>query len=448
MEGERLLPAAGSPPTITVGGNPASVLSFQSGIPEIVTFVTPPGSPGLATLKVQTDRGVGTARIFFYDADTRTPPAVEDDTLLLWHLDEAVDGSARIADAGPFGLAGSGSSTSRALPGRFGFARSGVVVASADQGLLSIGSSGFTLECWVRTGPISRTYVLAGKTPGAWGSGYSLSIKPSGAVWGYLQDTANRFWETVSDPSSAPILDAQWHHLAMVTDRQMALLRLYVDGVERAASAQPAGFGDVSNTSTFAIGQWDAHDWSSGPTEFPGVVDEVRLSANPHSGARIHDIMLGQEGPLALEATHVHPTRVIRGSVHEIRVDGYNLAGVQADLFDPSGERLETEVLGSSATTARLTVQIPSSGPLGEAELRLHSDLGAAVLSLPILDPLRSRPVLEDDTLLLVHFDEETGQNRFADGGPFSVDFTTLYVSGRQFLPGSRRRGPHRRAGE
>jgi len=429
MEGARLLQPGGGPPVVTVGGNPAYVASTQVGPPEAVAIVTPPGAPGLATVRVQTERGVGTATVFVYEADPRTPPAAEDDTVLLWHLDEAEDGSTAIADGGPLGIKGTASSASRRLPGRFGFGRSGIVTAAPvsdgapDQGLLlSFGSSSFMLECWVKSGAITRTYALAGKSPGTWGGTYSLSVKPSGALWAHLRDNAWHYWEAVTDPASGQVTDGQWHHVALVCDRPASLLRLYVDGLERASSTQPAGFGDVTSSTHFKVGEYDASDWSAGPDEFPGAIDEVRLSANARSAARILEIMLGRDGPLPLEVTRIQPDRLIRGSMQEMRVSGYNLAGVEATLFDPSGSEHAVEIQGSAATEALLRVQLPTSGPLGDAQLRLRSDRGDAVVGLLVLDPIRSTPVVEDDTALLMHFDEESGQTRFIDSGPFAID--------------------------
>ncbi|MFB3903054.1 MAG: LamG-like jellyroll fold domain-containing protein [Acidobacteriota bacterium] len=440
MEGARLLQPDGSAPVVTVGGNPAFVVACQPGPPESVAFVTPPGRPGLATLRVQTERGVGTANTFFYEADSGMPPALEDDTLLLWRLDEAGPGTATIVDSGPFGIGGTGSAASQAVPGRFGLGRSGKVEAGVDQGILSLGSSSFTLECWLKTGPISRTYVLAGKDASTWAGSFSLSLKPSGAVWGYVRDMANHFWETVTDPSLGMVTDGQWHHAAMTVDRQTGLLRLYVDGAERASSSQPAGFGEVSNMSPFAVGRYDAHDWSGGPSEFPGVIDEVRLSANAHSAARIQEVMLGRDGPLALEVTRVQPDRLIRGASAEILISGYNLAGLEAEGLDPSGQNLTVEVLGSSATSARVRVEVPSSGPSGDAELRLRSDRGDTVVRLLILDPVRSAAALEENTLLLMHFEEPQGQQRLLDSGPFSLDAGISDTNAYPGLVGTARR--------
>ncbi len=435
MEGERLLQPGGGPPVVTIGGNPANILSTQAGPPETVTIMTPPGAPGLALIRVQTERGVGTANVFVYEFDTRTPPALEDDTVLLWHLDEASGGAAAIADSGPIGIQGTASSTSTAVPGRFGLGRSGVVAAS-DQGFLSFGSSSFTLESWLISGPITRTYAVAGKTPSTWGGTYSLSVKPTGALWGHVRDSASHYWEAMTDPASVQLTDGQWHHVAMVVDREAGLLRLYIDGVERASSPAPAGFANVTSTTQFKVGDYDLSDPGTGPNEFPGIIDEVRISANARSAARIQEIALGRDGPLALEVTRIQPDRLIRGLTQDIRVSGYNLAGVTGELVDPSGEQSVVEILGSAATEARLRVQVPASGPLGEAELRLHSDRGDTVVSLLVFDPVRSTPGLEDDTALLIHFEDEPGQAKLKDSGPFSIDMGAAIPVNTNAYPG------------
>ena len=110
----------------------------------------------------------------------------------------------------------------------------------------SFGSSSFTLESWVISGPISRTYMLAGKEPSTWAGTYSLSVKPTGALWGQVRDTASHYWEAVTDPALAQLTDGRWHHVAMVVDREAGQLRLYIDGTEPLPPPRPLTAGTMN----------------------------------------------------------------------------------------------------------------------------------------------------------------------------------------------------------
>src|SRR6185436_16943218 len=143
-------------------------------------------------------------------------------------------------------------------PGRFGRGRASAnIVPDPDKDALYLGSSSFTVECWMKTGPVSRPYTLVGKEDQLAGNPqtpeFSIRLMPDGALKVLAWDTGGaHVWRAdlvgrVYDPSTGRWLlmvdDNEWHHIAMVANRSTQRMSLYVDGIERASGVMPAGFG-------------------------------------------------------------------------------------------------------------------------------------------------------------------------------------------------------------
>jgi len=291
LTGARLLSTTGAAPTVAIGGNSAQVTSAIAGSPDQVTIITPAGAPGPATIRMNTDRGTGVSvGGFNYQADPRTPFITEKDTTLLWHMDEQGNGSVRLADSGiTRSFAGTTSSNSTAQPGRFmqGRARAGVSVGG-DNSALNFGNSGYTLEFWMKTDPVTNAYTLAGKDSGdgnPYSTEFAVRLMPSGLLRAILNDANRTPWKAELQPNVYKVDDNQWHYVAMVVDRAAGRLSLYVDGVERANSAMPGGFGAQLNAGqSFKAGHYAVNDgWYGGSPEFTGVLDEIRVSSSAHS---------------------------------------------------------------------------------------------------------------------------------------------------------------------
>ncbi len=386
IRGTCLLGQTGAAPTVRIGPSPAFVVSAQAGPIDTVMVVTPPAAPGSATIELTNERGTTTVEGFVYEPDSRTPLAVEKDTILLWHLDEPFDGELEMADSGPFANNGEADSESLGQPARFGFGRSGTVRMGPDSRPIGLGAGSFTVEFMVRTASVPRTYLLVGTQPGTAPS-FGVSLLPSGRLRGWLQDQKGLIWSTETEMPPLSVVDDVWHYVAMVVDRQAGMLRLNVEGADRAFSGQPTGFGEAGGLQGLVVGEYEKNDSTAGPLGFPGVVDEVRISASAHSTSRIQEILLGQDGPLPLEVTHVQPDQLVRGMANEIVLHGYNLADVLSELLDVSGTQLPVEIRFRSATEARLLVQVPVEGGGGETQLRVTGFRGHETLSLRCARP-------------------------------------------------------------
>ena len=453
ITGQRLFSTTGAAPTVTIGGNPTQVTAAVAGSPDQVTIITPAGAPGPATIRMSTNRGTG-VRVggFNYDADPRTPFVTETDSILLYHLDETLSGATRINDSGTTRiLYGTSGSSSQAQGGRFAGGRTLANIAS-DSGLdvtpLKFPSNGFTLECWVKTGVVGRTYALVGKEDQNGGTfDYSLRLLPSGILRAMANDAtsaANKLWKAELSPATLRVDDNQWHYLAMVVDRTANRLSLYVDGIERANAVAPAGFTTVrASGSQFRVGHWAQNDpvTTGGGDSFPGLVDEVRVSSTAHPADQIQKTYLGTEGTLGITITNSAPLNIGRGSTTEVQLLGYNLAGTVASVTGPAGTGLTAAVLASSATQARVQLSAASDAALGDAQLVISSSQGSATLALRVIDLSLITFAAESDTRLLWHLNEtgngavtvfdETPIRLNGTAGPLSTTQPGRFAGGR-----------------
>ncbi|HEX7314765.1 MAG TPA: LamG-like jellyroll fold domain-containing protein [Pyrinomonadaceae bacterium] len=448
ISGTRLLsnaavnPQQGTAPTVLFGGVPAQVVSFTTGATDELTVLPPAGAPGPATVEVRTDRGRGLrGDVFTYAPDPRTPLVSEQDTILLWHLDESGDGSQPILDAGPsHSLHGRTSANSATTPGRFGGARARAATTSnADYRAFGFDHTSFTVECWMKSAPVGRAYTLVGKEDGdgffSFGTEYALRLLPTGGLRALVKDNANRDWLVEMGPNVYDVDDDSWHHLALVLDRAAGRLSIYVDGEERAFGVTPPNFGpNLANNQLLRVGKWALYDGnvSGGPYEFPGAIDEVRVSSTAHTTETIRNTYLGAEGGLGVRITNNSLVTLPRGTTTDVTIGGYNLADVKAAVV---GAETQTPalVLNSSATRASVRVTLGTDAPLGDARLVLTSGAGSAALPVRVVELERVALAPEPDTRLLWHLDENGGGGvRVSDASVFSIDGTTGGASSAQ----------------
>ena len=241
------------------------------------------------------DRAVGqTLDLVGFDLGVpRFPPlpyAFEDDTVALYHLDEP-SGATQARDAQVlYTGVGHPSSTLTATPGAVGRFGSGYAFRDAAAQILVDNHVDFatgpgddlTVECFVQPDPGAWSGPVVSKhdPAGAGKAGWSLAIGEFG------RGLPRNVRATVTDGTRTVIVHAdttldagRFHHLALVVDRAPAQVRLYVDGVVRAA-AEITQLGALTNAEPLRIGR-------AAPTAadaFTGVIDEVRLSRAARTG--------------------------------------------------------------------------------------------------------------------------------------------------------------------
>ncbi|HVF42305.1 MAG TPA: LamG-like jellyroll fold domain-containing protein, partial [Pyrinomonadaceae bacterium] len=428
------LTSSGLAPQVNVGGAAARVLGITAGSPDVMTVDTPAGAPGPADVEVITDRGRGLASgAFTYTPDPRTPFALEPDTLVLWHLDELGNGAVNIDDAAGLVTASAGSA-STAQPGRFSRGRARANIASGQdvENVLTLGNKSFTLECWMKTGALGRTYTLVGKDHQTNGStsyvygNFSLQALPGGSLRAFYYDAGNSKRQVDMPAATMRVDDDQWHHVAMVVDRDSARLLIYVDGAERAA-ASVAGATGVTTYNDYPLraGHYDSNGPvvtnTTAPLEFPGTLDEVRLSSTAHSAEAVRQTYLGTEGTLGLVVLGATPYTLPRGTTVTVDVSGYNLSGVTAAVTDAAGVPQQTRTVHSSANAARIEVAVSPSAALGTGQLVLSSAAGTVSSQVLFVEVGQSAYGAESDTRLLWHLDETSG-TRVSDSSTYSID--------------------------
>src|SRR5262249_49745833 len=152
----------------------------------------------------------------------------------------------------------------------------------------------------------------------------------------------------------------QWHAVAMVVDRTANRLSLYVDGIERAGGPpSPSGFGIMRNAG-WPFGAAHAQG-NSTPQEFPGVIDEIRVSNTAHSAAKVASDYFGLE---AVQVTAIAPTIVQRGvSSVPFSFTGIGLVGA---TVSPNDASVSVNVTATSYTRVDFSLSLPNTVPLGQ----------------------------------------------------------------------------------
>ena len=435
LSGTRLMKSTGAAPdSVTVGGWPARIVSATagaSGAPDQVVIVTPASAPGAATITVVNDRGIGSlANGFTYQADPKTPFAVEADTRLLWRLDEPGNGVVPLIDAGPLAITASSGSTSLAAEGRFGGGRNASLIgAQDDAGAMSFEQSSFTVELWMKTGLVSQTATLIERARASFGDleSYRITLEPSGTLKAFIGGTVNGV-SSQAEAAGGSATDDQWHYVAMVVDRDLEKkVKLYVDGIERGSAAIPEGLKLTVRTD---------HRLRAGFSSPNIVIDEVRISSSAHSGVQVENTFKGTDGNLGLLISRVTPAVAPLGTTTELSLNGYNLTGASLVVVDALGAEVPSSIFATSATEARISISPSVAASQGPAIVRFANTAGTATATVRLVDLERIVAGVEADTRLLWHLDETSnGVTDIIDSGPLSIDgrsgSTSFAVPGR-----------------
>ncbi|UQU67637.1 hypothetical protein COUCH_15765 [Couchioplanes caeruleus] len=207
------------------------------------------------------------------------PYPVDDDTIALYHLDDAPGAAVGAEDAvgrfpgrtaHPAVLSGS---ATPGLPGRYGpaltFAGPGAATVATDPAFDLPATASFTAECFVKpdvSTPDSRILSRRGAT----GPGWTVE------VGGFGRGLARAVRATVADDTRELVLHAdltlagdRFTHLALVVDRAEASAALWVDGIRRDL-ADATALGALTAAVPLVIGP--------GAGGLRAVLDEVRLS--------------------------------------------------------------------------------------------------------------------------------------------------------------------------
>ncbi|HEX5889943.1 MAG TPA: LamG domain-containing protein [Pyrinomonadaceae bacterium] len=300
--------------------------------------------------------------------------AIEADTVGLWHFDERDHGMTHLLDAGQNSINLTSARTSRVTEGRFGAGRAFMrATADANNTFLSHGTSSFTIEGWVKAPSLARDYGLVGKeSNNRQNTEFTLTALASGALRAEIYDTNGLVWQAETSAAAGTLSDDQWHAFALVVDRKAGSLSLFLDGQVQVRVPAPAGFGAVRNLGqSLQLGSFDADASGNGPEEFPGVLDEIRISSTAHKPEKIAADFFGNDEP---KITFVRPRAVKKGAGPiEVTLSGYGLIGATV-LPDQPG--VTATVLSSTLTSIRISLAVYDFVPAGPASLLFRDVLG------------------------------------------------------------------------
>jgi hypothetical protein len=303
--------------------------------------------------------------------------ALEADTVGLWHLDERDEGATHLLDASDHAINLTTVQASRVAEGRFGGGRSlARATAETNSDALLFGTSSFTVESWVKTEALDRDYVLVGKeTSSGQNTDFTLKALSSGALRAELYDTNGLTWQAETLDSVA---DGKWHAVALVVDREAGSLSLYIDGQLTAGNPMPTGFAGLRNLGQpLEFGCFDADGPSgTGREEFPGILDETRISSTAHRPEKIAADFFGHDEP---QITRIRPAVLRQGTGPvAVTISGYGLAGARVTANQPG---VTVVVVSSTPTGLELSLVLSNSVAPGPIQLSITDALGRTTVA-------------------------------------------------------------------
>lgn len=356
--------------------------------------------------------------------DAGLPFAVENDTVLLWHLDDISCYEACVtSDAGPYRIGMNYYSYADRVAGRFeGGGKDVGFETSGNTQILNFGSTSFTLEGWMNyhvnpENPQTSPYII-------WSRGitsqkeYSLTLQPNGDLQAKVFNASGTTWQTTLSKTTFDVTDGQWHSVAMVVERgasdEQNQLKIYVDGQMRMSSQAPGNFGAVRNTN----GQLRL-----GSGTLNGLkLDEFRVSSSARTAEQI--LKNFDRQAMGLVVLRSLPNVIQQGGTSQLTLEGYNLDEISATITGTDGSIIPVSVALSGATpiSANLTVTTDASVPLGDVLLNLNSGGWAINVPLRVVNQQPFNP--ETGTVLLWHLDEPNGYT-ITDAGPYGINGTS-----------------------
>ena len=298
--------------------------------------------------------------------------APEADTMGLWHLDEKDNQPLLANAAGPEWNLVAGVRVQPAA-GRFGLARAQLdASALPNDAAQRLFNGSFTVEGWVNSQPLDGDYLLFGQGAGD-NPSIALKLLASGKLQAELQDASGKRWNTQAQPPTANLTDGGWHSFALTLDREAGRLTFYVDGQPCGEALLPEGFGPLrQNGPTLHWGVSLKPDGGA----FPGLLDELRLSAGSHKPEKIALDYAGHDAPLV---TFIQPDA---NDGNAFTLYGYALNGVKA-MLEGAETTLETEAVSSH----QLRLKLPAAISDRAAPLRIIITDGFGQTALVELPP-------------------------------------------------------------
>src|SRR6266511_3124695 len=149
---------------------------------------------------------------------------------------------------------------------------------------LDIGTRNWTVAAWVNTTSSGMVVTKMGFVGGSNPDGWGMSVSRNGTVGAVIHKSGGGIVNIFSG-DGATVNDGQWHHIAVVFDRDGSMTR-YADGAPTGAQNSLASLSGQSldDTKQLRIG---ARDQAGDEIFFNGRIDDARVYARALSGEEI-----------------------------------------------------------------------------------------------------------------------------------------------------------------
>jgi hypothetical protein len=187
--------------------------------------------------------------------------------------------------------------------------------------LLNFGTNNFSMEGWFKMPQGNSTRNLMKLFNFGYGDVAWVNVNANGSLSAGVKSNVSSFYDWGLGTSMAPdpqtgywqtrVDDNYWHHVALTVDQAGNMLRLYIDGVERASAAKPANFGQLYATGT----GWNNSMFAT--MNAGEIVDEIRLSNYPLTAQEVHDTWFGNDNNPLGQLKSVTPGKQIAEKLPE-----------------------------------------------------------------------------------------------------------------------------------
>lgn len=161
--------------------------------------------------------------------------------------------------------------------------------------VLDRGNGSFTIEFWVLTETTGTTEYLAVSRNAA-AVGWAILKDAQGRIGFVARDGANNANFLFGGPASVSINDANWHHIAVVYDRGLAEVTIYVDGAYDNSDNFTNITGSLDNGAAITLGS-GVDPFSGNNVYMVGAIDDFRIWGKAQSSGDV----------LTYMSTHLNP---------------------------------------------------------------------------------------------------------------------------------------------
>ncbi len=298
ITGERLLNTDGSNPSVLVGTLSANIVNTTTvGNIDTINIATPEmPAYDQQNITVTSDRGTG--RLLrgiacyaggSFTNSTNFSNKINVKPLLDWSFDDSkieLFKDTNVKHKKPEEIPAKSNQVVDGinLNGRKGYTLANKTIKNTD-----FSNTGFTLEFWLNTSKVNKTYTLFGKglpaKPGSsFHSEFLLDLLPNSNLQAklYSESENKNSVEWKTELPNADITDNKWHLITIVFNNSSEKLLIYVDGVKKGETKKPKDFKKL---------KFDSKTWFylgfinpkieeiklSGSSYFEGSFDEVKL---------------------------------------------------------------------------------------------------------------------------------------------------------------------------